>query len=266
MVGNNNTLLVKCLPLCITSVLTFNRLGQNASLILVFYQFIADRFKEGDYSGSLITRILEVYHTISYLFLTFTHTVSQLMARCITLDQAVLEKTKFDKVLPRLIKRGDSKVKDFAQTILDNAAALAKRKAQTSSDAKDSSIKERMLPKPSQPSKLPPEPVLVSKRPKEGERSSVLPQRRAAPLAATAGSRALGLSKSTGTLSKRPSVSTAETKAATSGSLTSVAKPKTNHIAAKPSGFFSSLQSASKKPGTSNAAVQAAQQKDAKAG
>jgi len=31
----------------------------------VFYQFIADRFKDADYSGSLIIKILEVYHILS---------------------------------------------------------------------------------------------------------------------------------------------------------------------------------------------------------
>lgn len=189
------------------------------------------------------------------------------MTRCVTLDQVVLEKTKFDKVLPRLIKRGDSRVKELAQKVLDNAAALAKKKADLSQDVRDVSAKERTPSKPPPTSKPPPpEPVLVTRRPKEGEKNGALPQKKAVSGGATSVSRAPGSAKGTGLFSKRPSVSTAENKPAVSTSAQIVAKPKTNHVAAKPSGFFSSLQSASKKPGTSNAALQAAQQKDAKAG
>lgn len=188
------------------------------------------------------------------------------MTRCVTLDQAVLEKTKFDKVLPRLIKRGDGRVKELAQRVLDNAAALAKKKAELSHDARDVSAKEKGPSKPLPTSKPPPpEPVLVARRPKEGERNGTLPQKKTIPAATTSVFRAPGSVKGTGMFSKRPSVSTADNKPAVPNTTQNAAKPKTNHIAAKPSGFFSSLQSASKKPGTSNAALQAAQQKDAKA-
>ncbi len=188
------------------------------------------------------------------------------MTRCVNLDQAVLEKTNFHKVLPRLIKRGDSRIKELAQTILDNAAApLAKNKAEASVDTNDPSAKGKELQKPVTTSKLPPEQTLATKRVKDGEKSSVLPHRKAVPSASTTAPRAAASSKTTGIFSKRPSVSVPETKPAGSSSVASTVKPKANHIAAKPSGFFSSLQSASKKPGTSNAAVQAAQQKDAKA-
>ncbi|KAI9881522.1 MAG: hypothetical protein M1830_000085 [Pleopsidium flavum] len=222
------------------------KLGENASLILVFYQFIADRFKEGDYNGTLMIKILEV------------------MTRCVTLDQVVLEKTKFDKVLPRLIKRGDSKVKELAQGILDNAAALAKKKAELINDNRDLPVKENVSSKSHAASKLPSDRVLGLKRAKEGDKNNALPQRKAAP-PTIPGSRPSGATKTTGLFSKRHSVSTPETKSQVPASIPNVAKIKGNHVAAKPSGFFSSLQSASKKPGTSNAAVQAAQQQDAKA-
>lgn len=35
------------------------RLGENPILSVVFYNFIADRFKDGDYTGSLVTSIME---------------------------------------------------------------------------------------------------------------------------------------------------------------------------------------------------------------
>lgn len=186
------------------------------------------------------------------------------MTRCVTLDQVVLEKTKFDKVLPRLFKRGDSKVKELAQKILDNAAALAKKKAEVVNDNRDLSVKDRDSSKSLAASKLSSDHALGVKRSKENDKNSVLPQRRVAPPPTTPGSRPSGAIKTTGMFSKPHSVSTPETKSAVPTNIPNGAKAKANHIAAKPSGFFSSLQSASKRPGTSNAAVQAAQQKDAK--
>lgn len=185
------------------------------------------------------------------------------MTRCVTLDQVVLEKTKFDKVLPRLIKRGDSKVKELAQRILDNAAALAKKKAEVSNGNKDLSVKEDQVSKPLTTARLPSDHVLGVKRAKESGKNSVLPQKRVLPQA-TPGSRPLGITKTTGLVSKRNSASQPDAKSSQTSSVSNAAKAKSNHVAAKPSGFFSSLQSASKKPGTSNAAMQAAQQKDAK--
>lgn len=177
-----------------------------------------------------------------------------------TLDQTVLEKTKFDKVLPRLLKRGDNKIKELSQKILDQATALAKKKSGLATETRESSVKERTVPKPVSTSKLPPEPA--SRQSKEAGKNSVLPPKKPASAAAPSGARTALPSKTTGVLSKRPSGPTVETKPAGS-TASSAVKPKANHVAAKPSAFFSSLHSASKKPGTSNAAI-AAQQKDGK--
>ena len=38
----------------------FVRLGENPGFLLIFYQFLADRFKDSEYTGSLIAGILEV--------------------------------------------------------------------------------------------------------------------------------------------------------------------------------------------------------------
>ena len=225
------------------------KLGENALLFLVFYQFIADRFKDGDYSGSLIASILE------------------LMSRCITLDQAVLERTKVDKVLGRITRKGDDRVKALAQKVLDNAAATNTQKSNDTKAALSQGIKDTAGVKVQLPSSRAVDAVVGMKRQRESEFAGVQPAKKANASTATASSIAAP-TKNTGTISKRTQPSKLDTKAAPLSTSTSMPapKPKANHIVAKPSGFFSSLQSASKKPGTSNAALQSAQQKDGRKG
>lgn len=43
--------------------LTNSRLGENPTFLLILYQFLVDRFKESDYTGSLVASILEVEYT-----------------------------------------------------------------------------------------------------------------------------------------------------------------------------------------------------------
>lgn len=222
------------------------KLGENALLFLVFYQFIADRFKEGDYSGSLIASILE------------------LMTRCVTLDQAVLEKTKVDKVLARITKKGIDRVKALAQRVLDNAAANNTQKSNDSKPALSQGLKEKTGLKVQLPNARAVDAVVGMKRQRESESAGVQPGKKINASTATASS-AAPLTKNLGSISKRTQLSKTDVKAAApSTSSTPAPKPKANHIVAKPSGFFSSLQSASKKPGTSNAALQSAAQKDGK--
>lgn len=222
------------------------KLGENALLFLVFYQFIADRFKEGDYSGSLIASILE------------------LMTRCVTLDQAVLEKTKVDKVLARITKKGIDRVKALAQKVLDNAAANNTQKSNDTKPALSQGLKEKAGVKVQLPNSRAVDAVVGLKRQRESESAGVQPAKKINASAATAPS-AAALTKNPGSISKRTqSLKTDIKAAAASAPSTPAPKPKANHIVAKPSGFFSSLQSASKKPGTSNAALQSAAQKDGK--
>ena len=223
------------------------KLGENALLFLVFYQFIADRFKEGDYSGSLIASILE------------------LMTRCITLDQAVLEKTKVDKVLARITKKGSDRAKALAQKVLDNAAANNTQKSNDSKPALSQGVKEKAGVKVQLPNSRAVDAVVGMKRQREHESTAVQPTKKINASMATASSVAAS-TKNLGSISKRMQSSKTDVKAATGNTSTPAPKPKANHIVAKPSGFFSSLQSASKKPGTSNAALQSAQQKDGKKG
>lgn len=83
------------------------RVAENPQILVVFFQFLADRIKESEYSGGLVTSILE------------------LVNRCNSLDTATLERTKIDRILGRITKRGDDTGRDLAQKILDKAAATS---------------------------------------------------------------------------------------------------------------------------------------------
>ena len=120
--------------------------------------------------------------------------------------------TKVEKVLPRLVKRGDDQGKRLAQKIIDNAAVVSKQKTIDENETKD-----------------------------------------ARPIDAKKGEKGFATKNALGSDARHPSAK-ADAKA---GSKTppadaSSTKGKANTVNTKPSGFFSSLQSASKKPGTSS--------------
>ncbi|KAL9613061.1 MAG: hypothetical protein Q9167_002360 [Letrouitia subvulpina] len=221
------------------------KLGENPILLVVFYTFIADRFKESDYTGSLISSIVE------------------LMARCVTIDQAILEKTKMDKVLSKLVKRAEAQTKLSAQKVLDSASAVSKQKSLDSKSSQVAEVKDRGLSKPpTDTPKASVEPNPGSKKFQGGGSLGPQPAKKLGTLTTTpTGQGVASTTKLPGSVGKKPNP---DAKAATKASAASAPKVKTNHIVAKPSGFFQSLQSASKKPGTSNAALQSAKSKEAK--
>ncbi|KAL6721369.1 hypothetical protein ACLMJK_000472 [Lecanora helva] len=196
------------------------KLGENPAFLLVFYQFFADRFKDSEYASGLINSVLE------------------LMVRCVTIDQEMLEKTKFDKVLPRLLKRGDDQGKVLAQKILDNAAEISQQKTNTGK-AGQRPQSNGDSPKISGDTK-----VLKHDQVDDSKKVSSVSSK---------GLTANKTNKSSSALDHRQSPIKAEVKSAakTTGSDASTVKVKTNHVTAKPTGFFAGLKSASKKPGTS---------------
>lgn len=191
------------------------------------------------------------------------------MTRCTTLDQAVLAKTKIDKVLPRLLKKGDEEGKELAQRILSNAAANSKQKdpdgkpAQIQ-EAKDKDGKASAITKPSiDPSRIS-NTVPGLKKSRTPDNLSPQPVKKLSnAVSALSGA---APPKSASLLGKRQQPAKVDPKAAVKSTPASAppSKVKNNHISAKPSGFFSSLQSASKKPGTSNAALLSAKSKEGK--
>lgn len=155
------------------------------------------------------------------------------------LTEDLLEKTHLIKVLVRYVKKGDAKTQFFAKRITSNAATATKERA-SETTGRTSAVKESNAPSPTV---------------KHTEPAAVAGIKRAASTAAdggppkkiaTAGTKANGIiaPKQTGTL-KKPGASSESAKP------TIVPVTKTKTVVAKPSGLFSTLQSAAKKPGTS---------------
>ena len=160
------------------------------------------------------------------------------MHRCVTIDQPMLEKTKLDKVLPRLVKRGDDQGRTFAQKILDNAAAISKQKITGGKAVQNQ-----------QPNGSAPRSPVENKEVKREQ----LDEGKKAPSVVSKASSLLKTAKSAnGPENRPPSVKIdGKSNVKIGGADASATKIKTNHVTAKPSGFFAGLKSASKKPGTS---------------
>ena len=151
------------------------------------------------------------------------------MARCTNIDTSLLEKTKLDKLLQRLHKRGDEEGKKLALKILDNAKSadgkpsiashgpsLASKSGQDSIKSMSSDVKKDRQGEVKRP---------VNEANSKGVNGTVTSKAKASP----------GDARST----------------SKSGSDSTDSKAKVINVPSKPSAFFSSLKSASKKPGTS---------------
>lgn len=179
------------------------------------------------------------------------------------MDQAMLEKTKNDKILVRFIKKGGDTIKKFAQTILDNAASATKAKTEPPKPvAKPKAVLRRGtpidIPYPHVVIRNPPS-VTGQKRVREPEENAVpAPKRVVSPANAKPVTKPLpATTATTATTAAKPRVGT-DTKPAPQNGGQAV-KPKANIVTPKPTpSLFSSLMSASKRPGTSNAARAAA--------
>ena len=164
------------------------------------------------------------------------------MTRCVTIDQSILEKTKMDKALPRLVKRGDDQGKRFAQEILDNAATMTKQKV-IGDKPTLSQQSNGVMPKSTSSSSRTSEII---------ETKTARPEVRK-PFTSSSKSSSTTIAKSANSSDGRQASTKADAKLISKTVGTdSPSKVKTNLIATKPSGFFSSLKSASKKPGTSS--------------
>ena len=160
------------------------------------------------------------------------------MTRCVTIDQSILEKTKMDKALPRLVRRGDEQGKKFAQEILDNAANITKQKTTGEKSTTNGAS---------------------TKSSSNGPRSSEANETKTARSEVKKTSTLSNKSSSTTILKSANNSDVRQTTAKADAKPTSKvlgtessSKPKANVITTKPSAFFSSLKSASKKPGTSS--------------
>ena len=132
-------------------------------------------------------------------------------------------------MLPRLVKRGDDQVKKLAQKVLDNAVSKQKVGEEKETNAANTKLLS------------------------DGVRSSNSNEAKPRPIDAKKGDKGVANKLTSGSEARIPP-SKGDTKAGTKTPTadTSLSKAKVNNVTGKPSGFFSSLQSASKKPGTSS--------------
>lgn len=154
------------------------------------------------------------------------------------MDDDVLLKTNVSKLLPRIIKKGIQPGKDLAQKILDNAAQSTKRKQ----DSNGTSSSRDATPDKSNAS------ATGIKRTRDGEPNG-LPATKKIVNPVIAGKGGPPAKAATGSTTK-----IADNKVAA----TPAVRPKASIVPPKPTSLFGSLASASKKPGTSNAARAAA--------
>ncbi|KAK5133744.1 hypothetical protein LTR08_007394 [Meristemomyces frigidus] len=201
-------------------------LAQNASLVFLCYQFLLDRFKEEDLNGALTRVILE------------------LMTLFTTLDSDTLVKTHLDTVLQRYAKKGDAKTQGYAKRITASAAAASKEKVALPVPV-STAIAGKVASAASPTSRRPdPEPVAGVKRSASNAGAGGVQKKIATgavkPNGVSATARLNGMVKKPGSIADTAKASTTATAPAT----------KTKQVTAKPSAFFSSMQSA-KKPGTS---------------
>ncbi|KIX01056.1 uncharacterized protein Z518_10122 [Rhinocladiella mackenziei CBS 650.93] len=222
------------------------RLGENQFTMSALYSFMLDRFNAGDYDSPLVSAILEF------------------VVKFETLDTEMLEMTKLSKILQRFTKRASSEIKTMAQTILDNAAAASAKKASAAAaeNKSDKPASPKSTGSPADGARK--EVVTGMKRPREGDSSSQSAPKKVVKVIAQS-SKPLALQNA----ERRKALETAKTgekSATTTTATTSTAnaagKAKVAVTAPPKSASFSSLMSASKKPGTSLAARAAAAAKD----
>ena len=191
--------------------------------IFLCYQFLLDRFKVEDQNGPLARVILET------------------MSHFTTLTEETMNKTNFAKVLPRYIKKGDAKTSFYAKKIDANARTATMKMVNNALSTKVAAPStDNAAPSPTT-KRAEPEPVAGIKRAASSAGTGTVQKKVATGAFKVNGDATVRrpsdtLKKPAGTLSKPIAMT----------STLPTAKPK---AVAKPSGFFSSLQSASKKPG-----------------
>ncbi|KAL4900794.1 hypothetical protein BDW74DRAFT_90284 [Aspergillus multicolor] len=213
--------------------LIVEKLGEHPMAVSAIYSFLLDRHQASDIDGS------------------FTLNILKLLARFITMDEDVLQKTNVAKLLPRFVKKGTPEVKALAQTILDNAAASTKRKQENSKPGSKEGSPAKPLVSGAPTVDGARRDIPGSKRPRDGDANGQpAPRKVVVTSNIKPGAKPSGPATN-GTLKRMPEAGSENKPPGTAPA--TVARPKANIVAPKPTNLFGSLTSASKKPGTSNA-------------
>ncbi|CAF9917668.1 MAG: hypothetical protein GOMPHAMPRED_001345 [Gomphillus americanus] len=219
------------------------KLSENVNLFLSFYQFLVDRFREGDFNGETVSSVLN------------------LMAKCTSTNAALLEKTKLDKILPRLMKKGNASIREMLNKIDETVKANAENITATEKIAKSEDVKPSTV-KSAKSNSTSIKPTTTPAAIAKGNATAkVGPAIRSKVVTTSTTTKSTPpLSKPASGTSKVASIKT-ESKS-TDGVLSNSSKAKVVPPTAPLT--FAGLLSASKKPGTSNAAQKATLTTDSK--
>ncbi|KIV81772.1 hypothetical protein PV11_03932 [Exophiala sideris] len=214
------------------------RLGENQFTMAALNSFMLDRVNATDYDGALVSAILKF------------------VVRFETLDSEMLEMTKLSKILQRLTKKATTEIKTLAQTVLDNAvAASAKKKASSANPASPGSAG-------SPADGVRKEVVTGMKRPREGDPASQAVPKKVSKVIQSSKPLALQNAERRKALEAAQAAKVGGKPVGPTAGAGAPAKTKVAVAAPPKQSVFSSLMSASKKPGTSLAARAAALPKD----
>ncbi|KAE8329400.1 hypothetical protein BDV39DRAFT_191338 [Aspergillus sergii] len=206
------------------------KLGEHPMAVAAMYSFLLDRHQASDIDGA------------------FTLNLLKLLARFVTMDEDVLQKTNVAKLLPRFVKKGGQVAKGLAQKILDNAATSTKRKLEGNKVApKEASPAINTISNSTLADGHRTE-LAGSKRPRDADVNGQPATKRMVVTSNLKSNQKPTNGPATGP-AKRPQEIGHEAKPAA----VAASRPKANIIAPKPTNLFGSLSSASKRPGTSNA-------------
>jgi len=203
--------------------------GENIPFMQYLAKSLFDRARESDYSSILCRTIL-----------TF-------LSKCKTMTDGVLERTMLAKILQRFSKRGDDATKILVKRITDNAVLALKKKkgaVKGGSTAQEDQISASTMEKSVST-------LTGVKRPLPSGGKNIAEQ----SAKRVAGASSLGTASKTSSGTKRPATPVIEPKTTSSAP---VAIKKIQQAIPSTTNFFSSLTSAAKRPGTSNAALAAA--------
>ncbi|KAI9805679.1 MAG: hypothetical protein M1833_005172 [Piccolia ochrophora] len=202
-------------------------MAMNPAFVSVLCKVLRDRIVQDDVNGVFTVQTLE------------------LLSRCTTLTDTLLNQLKFPKIATRLTKKGNERIKELVKSVNESTAKEMQRAEERKTVKAPVSTEQGVKPleKGAVIGSLSSLTGIKRPRPDDGHISGQ-PQKKPAS-AASATQETSAMSKKPGILEKRSGVSSLGSRARATPS-TGAAKPKTTHLSAKPTSFFSDLQSASK--------------------
>ncbi|KAI9755278.1 MAG: 54S ribosomal protein L22, mitochondrial [Chaenotheca gracillima] len=203
------------------------KLSETGAFISVWCKVLRDRIKEDDTNSKAVINTLE------------------LISLCFTISESLLEQVKFSKLQARLVKKGNSRVKELLKRIRDNAAADTKRKAEDAKSRTDAVPKTKDTTASDRPRQTSDQVAGVKRPRSELDVGNGQSPKKAAPSSSTTSNSNVASLKSP-TSQERKAGLAATQKAPVKAVAGNVVKPKTTPVPQKPSSFFTGLQSASK--------------------